>query len=322
MMNDPTQTNKEQATLEQKIVYGIAKEAIAEQCRARRWGIFFKLFLILYVSIFAIAYFSDGWNTVLTNEQHTALIDISGIISADSQANADYISSGLRAAFEHKNTAGIILRINSPGGSPVQAGYINDEIYRLRAKYPTIPFYSVITDIGASGGYYIAVAADKIYVDKASIVGSIGVTLSSFGFVDGMEKLGIERRLLHAGTNKGLLDPFLPLQIDETEHVEIMLANIHQQFIDAVKKGRGDRLIDDKIIFSGLIWTGEQSIELGLVDAIGSTGHVAREVIGTEHIVDFTKKESLESFLEQFSTQMSIKLAQILSTTLNTFKIR
>lgn len=314
------QSSNNQPGFEQALVNKIATEAITEQRRARRWSVFFKLFLVGYVSIFTVSYLMGGWDGAsIGGGKHTALIDISGVISADSQANADYITSGLRAAFEDKNTAGIILRINSPGGSPVQAGYVNNEIYRLRAEYPDTPFYSVITDICASGGYYIATAADKIYADKASIVGSIGVVMSGFGFVDSIEKLGIERRLLHAGENKGFLDPFSPLKSEEVDHVETLLADVHQQFVDVVKKGRGDKLVNDEKIFSGLIWTGEQSVELGLVDALGSAGYVAREVIGVEEIVDFTKRETI---LGQFARQIGATLAHTLSSILAGFEIR
>ena len=314
------QSSHHQAEFEQTLVNKIASEAITEQRRARRWSVFFKLLMVGYILIFTVFYLVDGWDgPSLGGEKHTALIDISGVISADSQANADYIVSGLRAAFEDKNTAGIILRINSPGGSPVQAGYVNDEIYRLREEYPDIPLYSVITDICASGGYYIAAAADKIYADKASVVGSIGVIMSGFGYVDSIEKLGIERRLLHAGKNKGFLDPFSPLKTEEVEHVETLLTDIHQQFVDVVRKGRGDRLANDEKIFSGLIWTGEQSIALGLVDALGSAGYVAREVIGVEEIVDFTKRVT---FLDQFTNQIGATFARAIDAMLTGFEIR
>lgn len=314
------QNSHQQADFEQALVNKIATEAITEQRRARRWSVFFKLFMVAYVSVFTLAYLVDGWDGAsIGGGKHTALIDISGVISADSQANADYIVSGLRAAFEDKNTAGIILRINSPGGSPVQAGYVNDEIYRLREEYPDIPFYSVITDMCASGGYYIATAADTIYADKASVVGSIGVIMSGFGFVDTIEKLGIERRLLHAGENKGFLDPFSPLKSEEVQHVETLLAEIHQQFVDVVKKGRGDRLVNDEKIFSGLIWTGEQSLALGLVDALGSPGYVAREVIGVEEIVDFTKRETI---LDQFASQIGATFVRSIRSVLAGFEIR
>ena len=314
------QSSQDQSKFEQALVNKIATEAITEQRRARRWSVFFKLFMVAYVSVFTLVYLVDGWDGAsIGGEKHTALVDISGVISADSQANADYIVSGLRAAFEDENTAGIILRINSPGGSPVQAGYVNDEIYRLRKEYPDTPFYSVITDICASGGYYIAAAADKIYADKASVIGSIGVIMSGFGFVDTIDKLGIERRLLHAGENKGFLDPFSPLKSEQVEHVETLLAEIHQQFVDVVKKGRGDKLVNDEKIFSGLIWTGEQSLELGLVDALGSPGYVAREVIGAEEIVDFTKRET---FLDRFASQIGATFARSLSSILAGFEIR
>ena len=303
------QSNENQPAFEQALVNKIATEAITEQRRARRWSVFFKLFIVGYISIFTVSYLVGGWDGVsMGGEKHTALIDISGVISADSQANADFIVSGLRAAFEDKNTAGIILRINSPGGSPVQAGYVNNEIYRLRAEYPDIPFYSVITDVCASGGYYIAAAADKIYADKASVVGSIGVIMSGFGFVDTIEKLGVERRLLHAGENKGFLDPFSPLKPEEVDHVETLLADIHQQFVDVVKKGRGEKLVNDEKIFSGLIWTGEQSLEIGLVDELASAGYVAREVIGEEEIVNFTTSDDL---LDRLAKRVGATMARI-----------
>lgn len=303
----------------QDLANKIAIEAIAEQRRARRWSIFFKLLAIGYISVFMLAYFASIQNLPISTEKHTALIDLSGVISAESPANADSVISGLRAAFENKNTVGIILRINSPGGSPVQAGYINDEIYRLREQHPDTPLYSVISDICASGGYYIATAADKIYVDKASIVGSIGVVMSGFGFVEAIKKLGIERRLLQAGDNKSFLDPFLPLESHEVAHVDTLLNNIHQQFVDVVKKGRGDKIADNQEIFSGLIWTGEQSVELGLVDALGNASYVAREVIGAEKIVDFTKRES---FFDQLAGQVSTTFIQAVNNLWGKFQLR
>ena len=323
-MSDQKST-KNSPAFEEQLVNKIAIAAITEQRRARRWNIFFKLFLITYLIAFSSIYFIDNWENIPTNvgmqgNKHTALIDISGVISAESPANADAVVSGLRAAFEDKNTAGIVLRINSPGGSPVQAGYINDEIHRLRKIHSDIPFYSVITDICASGGYYIAVAGDKIYVNKASLVGSIGVILSSFGFVDTFEKLGIERRLLHAGTNKGFLDPFLPLQSEEVKHAETLLENIHQQFITVVKEGRKGKLTtDEEQLFSGLIWTGEQSIQLGLADGFGSAGYVAREIIGEEEIINFTKQDTL---LDQFAERIGTTLAQTIKTILQKLEVK
>ncbi|HUF80416.1 MAG TPA: S49 family peptidase, partial [Burkholderiales bacterium] len=195
--------------------------------------------------------------------------------------------------FKDKRTQGIVLRINSPGGSPVQAGHINDEIRRLRVKYPNIPLYAVVEDICASGGYYVAVAADRIYVDKASIVGSIGVLMDGFGFTGTMEKLGVERRLLAAGENKGFLDPFSPILEPHKEHAQQMLGQIHQQFIGVVREGRGKRLKETPDMFSGLLWVGQKSIDLGLADALGSVEYVAREVIKAEDIVDFTLRENV-----------------------------
>ncbi|NKB37013.1 MAG: S49 family peptidase [Gammaproteobacteria bacterium] len=303
--------------IEQKMVNQLAREFLKEQRNNRRWNIFFKCLLALYLFSFLAIYFSGQVELgSLSGEKHTALVDINGVISMDSEANADYIGSGLRAAFKDKNTAGVILRINSPGGSPVQAGYVNDEIIRLRQEYPDIPVYAVISDLCASGGYYIASAADEIYADKASLVGSIGVIMSGFGFVDSIEKLGVERRVRHAGKSKAFLDPFSPQKEEHIVHVDDLLDKIYQQFIATVKKGRGDRLVSgkDDLIFSGLIWTGEQSIELGLVDALGSAGYVAREVIGEEDIVDFTRRDS---YLDQFAGSLGASLMNQFETKLN-----
>ncbi len=305
--SDTNTTADKTASFEQVLVSQIAKDFLQEQRRNRRWGIFFKILMALYLFSFLAIYISSDWDrTSLGGGKHTALIDIDGVISSNTPANADYIVSGLRAAYKDKNTAGIILRINSPGGSPVQAGYINDEINRLRDKYPDIPIYAVISDICASGGYYIAAATDKIYADKASIVGSIGVIMSGFGFVEAIEKLGIERRLRHAGENKGFLDPFSPLKQDDITHIDGLLNDIYQQFIDIVKQGRGDRLQDDEKIFSGLVWTGEESVKLGLVDELGSSSYVAREIIGEEDIVDFTFREN---YLDRIVGGIGVALA-------------
>ena len=307
---DETQSGKSQVQFEQILASDIARELLHEQRRARRWGIFFKSLLALYLFAFLAVYLADRWQTEAAGlgmgAKHTAVVDIDGVLSSDSQASADNIIAGLRAAFKNKNTAGVILRINSPGGSPVVAGYVNDEIYRLRKKHPDIPVYAVIQDICASGGYYIAAAADKIYADKASIVGSIGVIMSGFGFVDAINKLGIERRVLHAGEHKDFMDPFAPLNKKEVEHVDTMLNNIYQQFIAVVKKGRGNRLKDDDRIFSGLIWTGDKALDLGLVDGLGSASYVAREVIGEENMVNFTHRES---YFDRFAQRLGTALA-------------
>ncbi|MDE0283938.1 MAG: S49 family peptidase [Gammaproteobacteria bacterium] len=302
-MSDPWQDNADKTDpgFEQVLVNRIAREFLAEQRRARRWNIAFRLFIALAVSIFLAVYLigkTDISPATLKTGKHTALIDIQGIIAPGELAGADYVTASLRAAYEDSNTAGIIIRINSPGGSPVQAGHVNDEINRLKNEHPDIPVFAVIGDLCASGGYYIAVATDRIYADKASLVGSIGVIAAGFGFVDALNKLGIERRIYHAGDNKAFMDPFSPQRGEDLEHLDQLLNDIYQQFVDTVKEGRGERLVDDERIFSGLIWTGEQSIGLGLVDELGNTDYVAREVIGAEEIVDFTYQES---FLDQFS---------------------
>ncbi len=285
------------------LINRLAFAALIEQRRARRWSMAFKIAVLVYLVIVTIIYIPIGLFPEAKAGKHTALVEVQGIISDQTDASADLIVSGLRAAFEDDETVGVILRINSPGGSPVQAGYINDEMARLREKYPKIPLYAVITDICASGGYYVAAAADKIYADKSSVVGSIGVLMNGFGFVGAMEKLGVERRLLTAGEHKGFLDPFSPENPQEVAHVQKLLDRIHQQFIDAVKRGRGDRLKDDGTLFSGFIWTGEESVELGLIDALGSSSYVAREIIGAEDIVDFTPKRGyLELLADRFGT--------------------
>ncbi len=323
-MTDPWQQNNadNDARFEQTLVNQIAREFLAEQRRARRWNIAFKLFIALFMAIFLVVYLmgkTDITPGSLANGKHTALIDIQGIISSNGQVRSDYVTASLRAAYEDSNTAGIILRINSPGGSPVQAGHVNDEIKRLKNEHPDIPVYAVIGDLCASGGYYIAVAADRIYADKASLIGSIGVIMSSFGFVDAINKLGIERRVYHAGRHKAFLDPFAPEQDDEVEHVDQLLDGIYRQFVQVVKEGRGDRLAEDDRIFSGLVWTGEQSIELGLIDELGNTDYVAREVIGVEEIVDFTYRDTL---FEQISREIGALFTNRLQHTEYHYKIR
>ena len=286
---------------ERGVLEKVALAAIQEQRSARRWGMFFKMLVMLY--LFALLFIAMGWfgKRDVSPGKHTALVDISGVISAGSPASADKILGGLQAAFKDKNTKGVIVRINSPGGSPVQAGYINDEIKRLRGLHPEIPLYAVVEDICASGGYYIAAAADRIYVDKGSIIGSIGVLMDGFGFTGTMEKLGVERRLLAAGKNKGFLDPFSPIHDEQIAHAETMLNDIHQQFIAVVRQGRGKRLKETPDMFSGLLWVGQKSIDLGLADALGSLEYVAREVIKAEDIVDFTQQENIaERFARRF----------------------
>jgi protease-4 len=266
----------------------LVQDTLKEQRRTRRWGILFKSLFMIYLFLILYLYWPGKLVDESLSGRHTALIDINGEIAEDRNASADYIIDSLREAFENKQAAAIILRINSPGGSPVQAGYINDEIWRLKAKHPDKKVYAVIGDICASGGYYIAVGADQIYADKASIVGSIGVLMDGFGFVNTLDKLGVERRLITAGESKGFLDPFSPLKPEDEQHIRTMLADIHQQFIATVKKGRGDRLKDDPKLFTGLVWTGEESLKLGLIDGLGSASYVAREIVGAENLVDYT----------------------------------
>lgn len=290
---------------EQDAIAKLATAGLKEQQRSRRWGIFFKLLGFAYLGIFLVGMM--GWNLTSLSEgtRHTAMVEMTGIIADGEAASAQNVILGLRAAFKNNRSVAVILKINSPGGSPVQAGYINREITRLRELYPGKPLYAVVTDICASGGVFAAVAADQIYVDRASIVGSIGVMMHGFGFVEAMEKIGIERRLMIAGEHKGFLDPFSPTEQFEKEHVQKLLDEIHQQFIEAVKKGRGDRLINNAEIFSGLFWTGEQALKVGLVDGFGSASYVAREVVGVEGIQDYTYREDV---LQRFAKQLGSAL--------------
>ena len=287
---------------------------VQEQRRARRWGIFFKLLTFAY--LFGIlALFSPLMSmdkTASRSVTHTALVEVRGVIADQEPASADNIVGGLREAFKDSKTKAVILRINSPGGSPVQSGYIYDEIRRLRAEYPDIKLYAVISDLGASGAYYIASAADQIYADKASLVGSIGVTAAGYGFVGTMEKLGVERRTYTAGEHKAFLDPFQPQKPEETAFWQSVLETTHKQFIASVKQGRGDRLKDKDHpeLFSGLIWSGEQALALGLVDGLGGADYVAREVVGEKELVDFTVEESpFDRFSKRLGTSIAERLA-------------
>ncbi|NBB11651.1 signal peptide peptidase SppA [Pseudomonas sp. SLFW] len=284
---------------------------VQEHRRTRRWGIFFKSLTFIYLFV-ALAMFSplmDFGKSASRSSNHTALIEVKGMIADTEAASADNIVGSLRAAFDDEKTKGVILRINSPGGSPVQSGYIYDEIRRLRAKKPDIKVYAVITDLGASGAYYIASAADQIYADKASLVGSIGVTAAGFGFVGTMEKLGVDRRTYTSGEHKAFLDPFQAPKPDETAFWQTVLDTTHKQFIASVKAGRGDRLKDKDHpeLFSGLVWTGEQAVGLGLVDGLGSASSVARDVIGEKNLVDYTVQESP---FDRFSKKLGSSVAE------------
>ncbi len=316
-MNEPSIAKPEsrpessaEPSFERKLIADLLSAAVTEQRRARRWGVFFKSLLAVYLlALLVLSHGGDLWPKSFSGAGHTALIEIEGVVGSDSKASADEVVTGLREAFEDPRTKGVILRIDSPGGSPVHAGYINDEIYRLRAKYPDIPIYAVIADTCASGGYYIAVAANRIYADKASLVGSIGVATRGFGFVGTLDRLGIERRLWTAGEHKAFLDPFSPAKPEDVAHLKGVLSQVHRQFVEVVKKGRGERLKDDPSLYSGLVWTGEEAVALGLVDALGSSGFVAREVIGAEEIVDFTHEAPV---LERLSENLGGAVAKVL----------
>ncbi len=302
-------------TWERKLIERLALESVVEQRRRRRWSIFFRLVGFAYLGVLAFALID--WSALFNqaeHRKHTALVELSGVIAPNGEASADRIISSLQSAFDDKNTQGVILKINSPGGSPVQSGIINDEIYRLRALYPDTPLYAVVEDICASGGYYVAVAADRIYVDKASIVGSIGVLMDGFGFTGLMDKVGVERRLLTAGENKGFLDPFSPQDPRQKAHAQQLLGDVHEQFIAVVRKGRGDRLKESPDMFSGLMWSGSRSIELGLADDLGSVEFVARDVVKAADIVDFTQRQNIaERFAKKFGADLGESVAGVLS---------
>jgi protease-4 len=297
---------------ERGLIERLATAALKEQRRSRMWGIFFKLLFFTYLTLMILL--AVDWRdktAEVTSGSHTALVELNGLIAPGTDTSAEKINASLRAAFKDGTTKGVVLRINSPGGSPVQAQNIYDEIRRLRKKYPRIPLYAVIEDICASGGYYVAAAADRIYVTRSSIVGSVGVRMDGFGVTGLMQKLGVERRLLTAGKNKGFLDPFLPEDEKQKEYAQAMLDQIHRQFIDDVRQGRGKRLKETPEIFSGLIWTGQQSLELGLADGYGTLHSVARDVIKAENVVDYTQKENLaEKFARRFGASAASALAE------------
>ena len=284
---------------ERNVLEKLAFDALAEQRTSRRWktALGIAWLLLLFLLLFAALGWIGGKREGSSLDKHTALVELKGVISSESKASADKVISALQHAFKDKNTQGVVLRINSPGGSPVQAGYINDEIKRLRVKHKDIPLYVVVQDICASGGYYVAAAADKIFVDKASIVGSIGVLMDGFGFTGTMEKLGVERRLITAGENKGFLDPFSPVNPEQQKYARQMVEEIHQQFIKVVKDGRGARLKESPEMFSGLVWSGEKSVANGLADGLGGLDYVARDIIKAEQIVDFTSEDSFSETL-------------------------
>jgi len=279
---------------EREVLEKLALAAVTEQRRARRWSVFFKGLMFLYLIVVgAVAFYPKFKIGVSDDKEHTAIVDVIGVIAEGEGANADSIIEGLRDAYKDEKTKGIVLNINSPGGSPVQSGYVYEEIRRLKIEHPDIPIYAVVSDICASGGYYIAAATDKIFVHKSSMIGSIGVLMNGFGFSNVMEKLGVDRRLLIAGKHKALLDPFSPVNEEEKKFMQTLLDNVHQQFIAAVRAGRGDRLKESEDTFSGLIWTGEQGVKLGLADDFGSVDSVARDIVGVKNKMNFTPQERL-----------------------------
>lgn len=297
------------------VLASLARDAVTEMRRSRRWRIFFRFLFAGLLLAFILVPLIANFGKFGSPGRHTAIVDITGVIADGAAANADYVTDSLQAAFKNKQTAGVIMRINSPGGSPVQSGIIFDEVLRLRSEHPDTPVYAVITDVCASGGYYIAAAADRIYADKASVVGSIGVRMDSFGFVDALEKLGVERRLITAGENKALLDPFLPENPEHRAHLESVLGVVHQQFIDAVKRGRGERLQGGDELFSGLFWSGEEAVGLGLVDELASERKVAADIIGVERRVDFTYREGLaDKLLGQISQRIGLEIRSVLNS--------
>ena len=303
------ETNQE--SWERGVIEKLASAALKEQRRARRWGIFFKLAFLMYMLFILYLAMSDTTGTGVPLGDHTGLVELDGIISSDSRASADVLITGLQDAFKNKHTKGVIIRANSPGGSPVQADYVYNEIKRLKKKYPDIPVYAVISDACVSACYYIVSAADKIYANETSLVGSIGVISEGFGFVGTLDKLGMQRRIYTAGKNKGILDPFSPERESDVKHMHVLLDEVHQHFINAVRSGRGDRLkADTPDLFSGLFWTGQQGLAMGLVDEFASAGTVARDVIGEEDIVDYTPEEDwLTRISDRFGAVMSHTLS-------------
>ncbi|CAG1769624.1 protease IV [uncultured bacterium] len=288
------QDNKKTDGWERDIIEKVALAAITEQTRARRWGIVFKTLTFLYLAAVLFAMSPNAKKEMgHSGKEHTAVIDIVGMIAEGKDVTADNVIKSLRAAVKDKNTKGIILHANSPGGSPVQSHYIYTEIRNIKKQNPKLPIYAVVSDVCASGCYYIASASDKIFVSPASLIGSIGVLMDGFGFVDGMKNLGVERRLITAGTHKAMLDPFSPSKPEETAYIQGLINQVHQQFITAVKDGRGNRLKETPDMFSGLVWTGEESLKNGIADAYGDDRTVAKDLIGAEKLEDFSEKEEI-----------------------------
>lgn len=302
---------------ERKTIETLLLQTVHEQRRRRRWGIFFKLLgLVIFLGVlFLFKSYSIQAGNGSRALPHISVIDIDGVIDSNSAANADHVIEGLSNAIEDQNTKAIVLRINSPGGSPVQAAQIYDEIFYLRAHHPDIKIYTICDDLCTSAAYYIASASTAIYANRASLVGSIGVLIDGFGFSELMKKIGIERRLLTSGAHKGFLDPFTPLKPDDLKIAQKLLDDAHQQFIEAVKQGRGKRLnLNDADLFSGLAWTGQQALSLGLIDGFHDLNSLARDVVKNKNIVNDTVKPG---FLDQISDSISGKIFQGFKSQLN-----
>ncbi len=317
------QQNKpdQEAGWERKIIEKLALAAVTEQTRARRWGVFFKSLIFIYLfAVFGMAIYPKiKQNIGVDSKYHTAVIDVVGVIAEDKDANAADIIESLRDAVKDPHTKGIILHSNSPGGSPVQSAYVYEEIRKIKKERPDLPVYAVVSDMCASGCYYIASASDKIFVNQSSLIGSIGVLMDGFGFVDIMQKMGVERRLLTAGAHKAMLDPFSPPKEDETKYMQGLLDEVHQQFISAVKAGRGDRLKETPDMFSGLVWTGEAGVKIGVADGFGNDDYVAKEVIGAETLVDFTQQGSV---LEKISGKLGASFGHAIGSLIQSPSLR
>lgn len=314
---DQNQSENTQQNWERQALEHLLLENLKETRKARRWKAVLRvLTLIVFVGAILTIFDFHLPGRGMGMEKHTALVTLEGEISSSSMANALDINSSLSAAFENENSAGVVLRINSPGGSPVQAGMMNDEIHRLRKLYPSKPLYVVVEDICASGGYYVAVAGDQILVDKASLVGSIGVIMEGFGFTGLMDKLGVTRRMITAGSNKGMMDPFSKENPQQVEMIKKMIDEIHQQFIAVVKAGRGDRLKETPEMFSGRVWNGEQAIKIGLVDGYGTVETVARDIFKAPDILDYTMKENFaERVAKRFGAEVGAAAGKALIKT-------